>query len=118
MLCKRYLHPTSNLRCLIRNKFISNPQQCIYLQYVLKDIHCLYSMNNCGLTISYLFLDYMRGQPAGGYPPLRSGYDELDTTLMPPRGGLPLPDQYRNSPSPGLGGHPGYSGGSLLCLEK
>jgi hypothetical protein len=59
--------------------------------------------------------DYLRGGgPAvGGYPgaTLRSGYDELDTTLMPPRGGLPLPgDQYRNSPSPGLAGHPGYSG--------
>jgi hypothetical protein len=68
-------------------------------------------------TVVFLCADYLRGQPGGGYPPLRSGYDELDTTLMPPRGGLPLPhDQYRNSPSPGLGGaHPGYAGAVQSC---
>jgi len=45
-------------------------------------------------------------QPGGGFP--RSGYDELDTTLMPPRPGA---DPYaRNTPSPGASGHPGYAG--------
>jgi len=44
--------------------------------------------------------------PGGGFP--RSGYDELDTTLMPPRPGA---DPYaRNTPSPGASGHPGYTG--------
>jgi len=44
----------------------------------------------------------------GGFP--RSGYDELDTTLMPPR---PGGDPYtRNTPSPGAGGHPGYAVGT------
>jgi len=46
-------------------------------------------------------------QPGGGFP--RSGYDELDTTLMPPRPGA---DPYaRNTPSPGASGHPGYAVG-------
>ena len=60
-----------------------------------------------------LFLDYLRQQQqqqkaGGGYPP-RSGYEELDTTLMPPR---PGGEQFaRNTPSPGPGqGHPGYAG--------
>jgi len=39
---------------------------------------------------------------------VRSGYEELDTTLMPPRPGA---DPYaRNTPSPGTGQHPGYTG--------
>ena len=44
---------------------------------------------------------------------MRSGYDELDTTLMPPRPGA---DPYsRNTPSPGTGGqHPGYTGNTNL----
>merc|ERR1719270_1973343 len=59
--------------------------------------------------------DYLRQQQqqqaqqgAPGVPP-RSGYEELDTTLMPPRPGA---DPYsRNSPSPGSGaGHQGYAG--------
>ena len=59
-----------------------------------------------------LFLDYLRQQQqkagSGQYPP-RSGYEELDTTLMPPR---PGGEQFaRNTPSPGPGqGHPGYAG--------
>lgn len=48
------------------------------------------------------FPDYKRhrgvvGSGGSGYPPPRSGYDELDTTLMPPRGG----GEYdRGSPGP------------------
>ena len=41
-----------------------------------------------------------------GYPP-RSGYDELDTTLMPPRPGEPY---NRGSPGPSVTGS--MSGGS------
>ena len=56
------------------------------------------------ISISY-FSDYMRKQSnnsgvSGGYPP-RSGYDELDTTLMPPRPG----EAYnRGSPGPSAAG--------------
>merc|ERR1712223_2256682 len=49
-------------------------------------------------------------QSGGGFP--RSGYDELDTTLMPPRPGA---DPYaRNTPSPGTGQHPGYTGANAM----
>ncbi len=47
-------------------------------------------------------LDYKRhrgpvGSGSSAYPPPRSGYDELDTTLMPPRAG----GEYdRGSPGP------------------
>ena len=59
------------------------------------------------------FTDYMRkggsgSTSGGGYPP-RSGYDELDTTLMPPRPG----EAYnRGSPGPtGSGSMSGSQGG-------
>ena len=58
------------------------------------------------LLMIYLFRffsspDYMRqgGGGGSGYPP-RSGYDELDTTLMPPRPGEP----YAGAAPPGGGG--------------
>ena len=72
------------------------------------------------LTNNLSLLDYLRqsqqqqqGGGGGGGGGVRSGYDELDTTLMPPRPGA---DPYtRNTPSPGTGGqqqqqHPGYTG--------
>ena len=46
------------------------------------------------------------GSSVSGYPP-RSGYDELDTTLMPPRPGEPY---NRGSPGPSVTGS--MSGGS------
>merc|ERR1719158_869995 len=57
---------------------------------------------------STLLINVNQGFPQqAGFPP-RSGYDELDTTLMPPRPGA---DPYaRNTPSPGASGHPGYAG--------
>jgi len=59
------------------------------------------------------------GAPGGGVYPPRSGYAELDTTLMPPSAGIvaggPALDQqqqYRDSPSPAnTANHPGYAGG-------
>ena len=73
----------------------------------------------CYLGYHPLYLD-SNGPTTGGQPggnPPQSGYAELDTTLMPPRG-APMPqDQYRNTSSPrttGAGGqaanHPGYAG--------
>jgi len=51
--------------------------------------------------------DFHRPAPAGSYGPPQSGYDELDTTLMPPRPGEP----YRDNSSPGpVSEHPGYAG--------
>ena len=62
-------------------------------------------------------LDYLRQQQTGGLPP-RSGYEELDTTLMPPRpgqgaGAASGAEHYnRASPAPGseAGHNPGYAG--------
>ena len=63
-------------------------------------------------------LDYLRQQQPGGLPP-RSGYEELDTTLMPPRPGAGVPgatqgaELYnRASPAPGseAGHNQGYAG--------
>ena len=60
------------------------------------------------------------GAPGGGVYPPRSGYAELDTTLMPPSAGsvaggpaLDQQQQYRDSPSPAnTANHPGYAGRS------
>ena len=63
-------------------------------------------------------LDYLRQQQPGGLPP-RSGYEELDTTLMPPRPGAGVAvaatgaEHYnRASPAPGseAGHNLGYAG--------
>ena len=52
--------------------------------------------------MSTFLSDYKRHRGGGGsnsgYPPPRSGYDELDTTLMPPRAGAG--DYDRGSPGP------------------
>ena len=70
------------------------------------------------------FIDYLRQQQPGGLPP-RSGYEELDTTLMPPRPGAGVPgaaqgaELYnRASPAPGseAGLNPGYAGRERLTL--
>ena len=53
-----------------------------------------------------LFADYMRQSGAPNYPP-RSGYDELDTTLMPPRPG----EQYAGGGGGGQQPHPPQQGG-------
>ena len=53
------------------------------------------------------------GQGVGGVYPPRSGYAELDTTLMPPMAGgvAPTLEQYRDTPSPAIASnHPGYAG--------
>ena len=55
--------------------------------------------------------DYLRQQQQQAGAPPRSGYEELDTTLMPPRAaGQQTQDQYRASPAPEQPGHPGYAG--------
>lgn len=52
------------------------------------------------------FADYMRQSGAPNYPP-RSGYDELDTTLMPPRPG----EQYAGGGGGGQQPPPPQQGG-------
>ena len=67
--------------------------------------------NNASIILFIFISDYMRqAQSVGGgssnYPP-RSGYDELDTTLMPPRPG----EQYGRGSSPATAGSGGSGGG-------
>lgn len=60
--------------------------------------------------LQLIVTDYMRQSVGGGgtsnYPP-RSGYDELDTTLMPPRPG----EHYGRGASPATAGSGGSAGG-------
>jgi hypothetical protein len=73
-------------------------------RYKIEHSHSiLINLLTCSFKI--LFVDYMRqtgSGSTGGGP--RSGYDELDTTLMPPRPG----EQYGRG---GSGGSPANAGG-------
>lgn len=116
------IHIVLVLRCFciivhfwkIKRKFFVHFRTCKYFiaqsekglkKCYVRSLQCFRPL--CTAVPSFLLADYMRKQSSnsgvsgtGNYPP-RSGYDELDTTLMPPRPGEPY---NRGSPGPSATG--------------